>query len=497
MSTKKKDFNEAAYMNQKVLHMFVFAYLVLGGAYVLEFFKHARTLGNVMILLVLLYTPLIISFIRYKMKPDCFLIKWIQAVGYLIFYTVIIFDSATLNTMLFIVPVFPLFLFWQNPKYMKIVSFPFMVMAGIRTVVMVVSGSMTDADLANTEIIIAIIILTCLFCLFLSNLINELSERKLVLIRNREEKQQRLLVTTQNTVESMKQNLDRIADEAASIRNQSDLTNDAVEEINTATTELNATIQNQLELAGKIKVFSENTNEALQGVQTELKNLVGSMDNSNADVEQLNEISITGKSESENVKTYMEDLLNKSREVKEILSLILSIAGQTKLLSLNASIEAARAGEAGRGFAVVAEEIKKLAEDCDSAANEITSMLIGLEEEVSHSNVSVDTLLDNLVIQEELIDKIAVLFKDMRNRIATVDAGLDTQVVNLGEVVCQSEAMNEDIESISAFAEQLLANVESVNNVTGNTITDAHRITDGLLRVAKDADYLVEEMMTE
>lgn len=36
---------------------------------------------------------------------------------------------------------------------------------------------------------------------------------------------------------------------------------------------------------------------------------------------------------------------------------ISSIAGQTNLLSLNASIEAARAGEHGRGFAVVAEEL--------------------------------------------------------------------------------------------------------------------------------------------
>ena len=42
---------------------------------------------------------------------------------------------------------------------------------------------------------------------------------------------------------------------------------------------------------------------------------------------------------------------------------ILSISGQTNLLSLNASIEAARAGEAGRGFAVVAEEIRVLSDN--------------------------------------------------------------------------------------------------------------------------------------
>ena len=60
-----------------------------------------------------------------------------------------------------------------------------------------------------------------------------------------------------------------------------------------------------------------------------------------------------------------------AREIISVIAVIVDIAEQTKLLALNATIEAARAGEAGKGFAVVANEVKALANQTNTATEDI------------------------------------------------------------------------------------------------------------------------------
>ena len=64
----------------------------------------------------------------------------------------------------------------------------------------------------------------------------------------------------------------------------------------------------------------------------------------------------------------------KIEKVKQIAEEISSIAGQTRILSLNAQIEAARAGTMGAGFAVVATKVGALSNDIDRAVTEINDI---------------------------------------------------------------------------------------------------------------------------
>ncbi len=70
---------------------------------------------------------------------------------------------------------------------------------------------------------------------------------------------------------------------------------------------------------------------------------------------------------------------NQLKSTAGIIELIRRGAKQTNLLGLNAAIEAARAGEQGRGFSVVAGEVRKLAEESNRSANEISVILLGFQ----------------------------------------------------------------------------------------------------------------------
>jgi methyl-accepting chemotaxis protein len=80
-----------------------------------------------------------------------------------------------------------------------------------------------------------------------------------------------------------------------------------------------------------------------------------------------------------NAMSVMDALGASVKEVGQFTDVIKTIAKKTNMLALNASVEASRAGEAGKGFAVVAGEVKQLANQSASSANDISQRIENIQ----------------------------------------------------------------------------------------------------------------------
>lgn len=97
---------------------------------------------------------------------------------------------------------------------------------------------------------------------------------------------------------------------------------------------------------------------------------------------------------SVNLENFIAETVGNIQKTDEIVRYMNKVTNQTNILGLNASIEAARAGEAGRGFAVVAKEVQSLANNSDTLAEEINSILGKIKEDVENTQVMVRDLKD-------------------------------------------------------------------------------------------------------
>lgn len=89
-----------------------------------------------------------------------------------------------------------------------------------------------------------------------------------------------------------------------------------------------------------------------------------------------------GGTDMQRMSETMNDISLSAAKVRDITSVIESIAFQTNILALNAAVEAARAGEDGRGFAVVAGEVRTLAQRSATAARDIKQLIEQAVEQV-------------------------------------------------------------------------------------------------------------------
>jgi len=176
----------------------------------------------------------------------------------------------------------------------------------------------------------------------------------------------------------------------------------------------------------------------------------------------------------------MGSLSSRSEKIGGIVDTITGIADQTNLLALNAAIEAARAGEQGRGFAVVAEEVRKLAEESQSAAK----MIAGLIREIQGETARVVDIVEDGAARTDESARVVDQARDAFVRIGE----------NVSDMTSRIEQILSATSAVAAVAEQASAATEQVSASTQQTTASTQEIASSaqlLARSAAELDGLV------
>ena len=180
----------------------------------------------------------------------------------------------------------------------------------------------------------------------------------------------------------------------------------------------------------------------------------------------------------------------KSEQVGGIIATITGIAEQTNLLALNAAIEAARAGEQGRGFAVVAEEVRKLAEESQEAAQSIADLITSIQTDTQRTIALVESGAEATSGGVETVEAAHAAFERIGEAVSDVTSRTGEIISAIERVAQAAEKVQTEIVESAAAAEQASAATQQVSASTQQVSASAQEASASTQQVSSSTEQV-------
>ncbi len=311
--------------------------------------------------------------------------------------------------------------------------------------------------------------------------------RAVVKLRQNINDMMKKVITSAEQVAAASQQLTASADQSTVAINQ---VADSIVTVAGACTEQFSEVENASKQADAFKKHMDSVSQTLKVSSEKIQDTTkaaeaGGQSVKNA-VDQMKKIE-TSVSESADV---IEKLGEESDKIGKIVDAIAAIADQTNLLALNAAIEAARAGEHGRGFAVVADEVRKLAEQSQLSAHEISDLIGSIQEKAQDAVKAMQGGVTNVQHGADAVDGAGRTFSEIIAMVTDVEKGSAHMEKIVAELVESTDVIIKSVSNINTKSREVAKESETVSAASEEQSATMHEIADASRSLAEMAENL-------